>query len=452
MFTQGKQMDLASLALTLKQIGDLLWGWPLILFILASGILMTVAFQAIQFRYFFAAWRYLITPEAAQTSAISPLQAFLNTLSASVGNGALTGMATAIYSGGPGAAFWVFILGFFTMPIRFAEVFAGTKFTVTDPKTGVRGGPMAYISLVPGGRVLVYLYVGICLAFTLICGDAMQANAISKGLVATVPMLNPYAIAISLFLFLLYVLLGGAQRVLRVSDRIVPLKVGLFLLSMIIALTYHYAAIWGALQLMVSYAFTSQALVGGVIGYTIQDAIRFGMARSLNATEVGLGTAGILYGATQSKDPVRSGIMAMATSFISNHIICFSIMLLIVVSGAWESGINGPGMTIAAFSSVYGSAGSWIVTILSMMFGLGVLVAYIFIGRECWLFLVGNRSFGIYNVLFCLFALLGALVDVALVWNSIDLMVAGLVLINLYALLVKLPAIRQAVRTYTPRE
>lgn len=445
-------MNVDSVALFLKQMGDLLWGWPLILFILGSGILMTLMFRGVQFRYFVAAWRYLITPEAAQTSTISPLQAFLNTLSASVGNGALTGMATAIYSGGPGAAFWVFVLGFFTMPIRFAEVFAGTQFTVTDPKMGVRGGPMAYITLVPGGRILAYLYVLTCLVFTLVCGDAMQANAISKGLTTTVPVLHPWLIAGALFIFLLYVVLGGAQRVLKVSDRIVPLKVGLFLIAMLIALLYHYAAIWGALKLMASYALSTQALVGGVIGYTIQDAIRFGMARSLNATEVGLGTAGILYGATQSKDPVRSGIMAMATSFISNHVVCFSIMLLIIASGAWSSGIIGPGMTIAAFSSVYGYAGGWLVTLLSMMFGLGVLVAYIFIGRECWLFLFGQRGLALYSALFCLFALFGALADVALVWNSIDLMVAGLVVINLYALLVKLPVIAQALRAYQPRE
>ena len=445
-------MNVDSVALALKQIGDLLWSWPLILFILGSGVLMTLVLRGVQFRYFISAWRYLITPETAQTGTITPLQAFLNTLSASVGNGALTGMATAIYSGGPGAAFWVFILGFFTMPIRFAEVFAGTQFTISDQKTGVRGGPMAYIGSVPGGRVLASLYVFTCLVFTLICGDAMQANAISKGLTATVPALHPSLIAGALFIFLVYVVLGGAQRVLKVSDRIVPLKVGLFLVAILIALLYHYAAIWGAIQLMVSSAFSSQALMGGVIGHTIQDAIRFGMARSLNATEVGLGTAGILYGATQSKDPIRSGIMAMATSFISNHVVCFSIMLLIIASGAWSSGIIGPGMTIAAFSSVYGYAGGWIVTLLSMMFGLGVLVAYIFIGRECWLFLFGQRGLSFYSALFCLFALVGALIDVALVWNSIDLMVAGLVVMNLYALLVKLPVISRALRAYQPRD
>jgi len=438
---------LDSLALVLKNAGDILWGWPLIGFIIGTGLLLTVALDFVQFRYFFASWRYVFTPEPGSANTITPWQAFLNSLSASVGNGALTGMATAIYSGGPGAAFWVFVLGFFTMSIRFAEVYAGTSISKRDKNNEVFGGPMAYIQSVPGGSWLVYVYVFFCLMLTFFSGNAMQCQAITKGMTNSFAM-NEYLVAALLFSFLAYIMLGGAKRVLQASDVIVPLKVGLFFVSMIIALVFHYDALWAALKLMVQYAFTPQAFTGAVIGYTVQDAIRFGMARSLNATEAGLGTAGILYGGTGTKDPVRSGIMAMATSFMSNHLVCFAIMLLIVASGAWQSGIIGTGMTIAAYQTVYGSWGSIIVTILSAMFGLGVLVTYAYIGRECWRFLTNGAAMRLYMLIYIGMAVVGALADVALIWHSIDVAVAGLVIINLYALLYLLPTMRRAVLAY----
>lgn len=432
---------------SLQHLGDLIWGWPLLGFIIGTGIILTVALDFVQFRYFFASWRAVFAPEQSDGAAITPFQAFLNSLSASVGNGALTGMATAIYSGGPGAAFWVFLLGFFTMSIRFAEVYAGTSRARKGTGGEWYGGPMAYIQDVPGGSVLVMIYVFFCLMLTFFSGNAMQCQAITKGMTATFS-LPDYGVAAILVLFLWYVMAGGAQRVLQASDVIVPLKVALFFIATFGALVYHYDALWGAVVLMVRAAFTPSAIAGGVIGYTVQDALRFGMARSLNATEAGLGTAGILYGGTGSKNPVHSGIMAMATSFMSNHLVCFAIMLLIVASGAWQVDSIGTGMTIAAYQSVYGSWGGIIVTTLSVLFGLGVLVTYAYIGRECWRFLTGNRGLFLYMVLYIAMALLGALADVALVWHSIDIAVAGLVIINLYALLCALPTMRQAVYAY----
>lgn len=431
----------------LATIGSMLWGWPLIIFVLGSGLVMTIACRGVQFRYFTATWRYVFYPEAAGSELISPLQAFLNTLSASIGNGSLTGMATAIYSGGPGAAFWVFVLGFFTMPIRFAEVFAGTSTAFRDRDGIMRGGPLAYIQRTPGGTVLVYVYTIFCLLLTLVGGNAMQCNAVTKGLTSMMP-LNIYIIAGMLFAFIVYVMIGGASRVLRVSDAVVPIKVGLFFISIVIALAFHYDSLLPALKLMLQFAFTPESVGGGVLGFTVQGAMRFSMARALNATEAGLGTAGILYGGTGSNDPMRSGIMAMATSFISNYLVCFMLMWLIVASGAWQSNLNGIGMTIAAYETVFGSLGGWVVTILSAMFGLGVLIAYAYIGRECWAFLTGGRYLTLYSILYCAMALFGSLSEVALIWNSIDIAVAGLVAINLYALLMFLPKIHKAVQNY----
>jgi AGCS family alanine or glycine:cation symporter len=440
-------MFFTTLETLINNINSLLWGWPLIIFIGLTGIVFTCALGFIQFRSFFAAWRYLLFPEKSRGGEISPLQAFLNALSASLGNGSLTGMATAINAGGPGAAFWVFILGFLSMPIRFAEVFCGTSVAVRLADGSVRGGPIAYIQKAPGGAFLAYVYVFCALWLTFASGCAMQCQAITKGLV-NVTGASPYIFAVILFTFLVYVLSGGASRILRVADIIVPLKVLLFFIATSIALALSAGRLWSALETIVGFAFHPEAMKGGLLGYTMQNAIRFGMSRVSNATETGLGTAGILYGATGSTRPVQSGIMSMTTTFISNLLVCFALMVLIVASGAWQTGAQGTDLTIAAYSSVFGVWGGIVVTTLSLMFGLGVLVTYIFIGRECWGFLTHNRYFVFYGALFCLFALFGSLAKVNVVWDLVDISNAGLLSINLYALWLMIPTMRSALLKY----
>lgn len=441
-------MLLERLEVFVNNLNALLWGWPLIGFISLTGIVFTVALGFVQFRSFFTAWRYLLRPEKGHAKAeITPLQAFFNALSASLGNGSLTGMATAIYSGGPGAAFWVFVLGFLSMPIRFAEVFCGTSTAVRLKDGSVRGGPIAYIQQAPGGSFLVYIYVFCVLWLTFASGCAMQCQSITVSLVSVTGW-SPYIFAGLLFAFLVYIMSGGANRILQVADVIVPVKVGVFSLATAVALVYHAGHLWSALQLIIEFAFRPEAVQGGLLGYSVQNAMRFGISRVSNATETGLGTAGILYGATGSDKPVQSGIMSMVTTFISNLLVCFTLMLLIVASGVWNNGLYGAPMTIAAYSTVFGAWGGIVVTTLSLMFGLGVLVTYVFIGRECWAFLTNNRHFWIYSMLYCLFALLGSLVSSSIVWNLVDISNAGLLSINLYALWLMIPQMRRSLAHY----
>lgn len=429
-----------------------LWSWPLIIFIVGTGLIFTVALNFIQFRYFFRSWKYVLMPEkkhAARLNAayISPFEAFINALSASIGNGSLAGMATAIYSGGPGAGFWIFVLGFFSMIVRFAEVFAGTYFIEKTSMGITRGGPMSYLHHVPGKSFLPGFYAFFCLLLTFVSGNAMQCNSISLGLERTLNI-DPRIIAAILFIFLLYVMLGGAQRIIKVSDKIVPIKVLLFFVATFIALAYHYSLIWPALVIIFKSAFTSQAVGGALVGYSIQNAIHYGISNTTNATEAGLGTAALLFGATGSQHPVRSGIMSMASAFISNYLVCFMLMVLFVASGTWQSGLTSTPLTIAAYSSALGNLGGWTVNFLTIAFGMGVLVAYAFIGRECWMFLTNGKYLNVYNILYCIMAVVGSLAQVGLVWQSINIVNAGLVIINLYGLLILLPIIRKNVQQF----
>jgi AGCS family alanine or glycine:cation symporter len=311
----------------------------------------------------------------------------------------------------------------------------------------VRGGPMVYLKQIPGGAALAYGYAIFCLGLALITGNAMQCNSITIGMERLTGM-HPYIIAFALFALLLFIMFGGAMRIIKFSEAIVPIKVGLFFITTIIVLLYNWAAIIPALKLILSYAFTSKAVAGGAVGFAVQQAMRYGVSRSLNATESGLGTAGILYGATRGQDPVSNSIMSMATSFISSHLVCFALMLVLIVTGVWDSGLVSTQLTMAAYESVFGTLGGVVVAFLSITFGLGVLVAYAYIGRECWLYLTGGRFSSAYTAIYCLMALFGSLSRVDLVWNATGIVNAGLVAINLYGLLYLLPKIRAGFKNW----
>ena len=181
----------------------------------------------------------------------------------------------------------------------------------------------------------------------------------------------------------------------------------------------------------------------------MQEAIRFGMSRALNASEAGLGTAAVFFGSTGSKNPVENGILSMVSVFISNYLVCFVLCLLIVMSGVWNiPQLNGIDMTSAAFATAFGGVASWLVTLLSITFGIGVLVAYAYIGRECWHYLTGNRWTTTYNITYCALTFIGALVKVKLVFEAVDIVNGGLLLLNLFAISWLLPQIRTGVLAY----
>jgi alanine or glycine:cation symporter, AGCS family len=422
-------------------------GWPLMIYVVGASIIFTIAFHAVQFRYFFSAWKTTLFPpqhSPLKAGHMTPIQAFINTLSSSIGNGSLAGMATAVYAGGPGAAFWVIIFGFLLMAVRFAEVYTSTLYgTSTTANRSTLGGPMLYLKYVIGGNVLSYCYAIFCLLFGLFTGNAMQANSIRLS-VATTWGVPPLASAIMLLLFVLYVVCGGAPRIIKASDRIVPIKVGVFFVASFVILIFHYASLWQAIILIVSSAFKPLALAGGVIGFTVQQAVSYGLFRSIVATESGLGTAAILFGFTGSDKPMTSGFMGMIGTFVST-LVCFLVALCIVVSGVWNTGLNSTALTIAAYNTVFGSFGGWIVSFLSISFGVGVLVTYAYIVRAAWLFLTNGRFEFMFIFLYSFFCFAGALMTVEIVWDIINIANGGLLLINLFGLLYLLPRIRKDV-------
>jgi alanine or glycine:cation symporter, AGCS family len=428
-------------------IKNWLLGWPLIFYVVSISIACTIALRFVQIRYFWTALKNLFAPaETAQAGDMTPIQAFVNALSASIGNGAIAGVAAAVYTGGPGAVFWVLIFGIFLMAIRFAEVFLSTYFGKESLTRTVLGGPMLYLKKLPFGNGLAYIYAISCFFFGLMGGNAAQSNSISLSLYATWGI-SAYITAFMTAGFCLYILLGGAQRIVRVSDNIVPIKVIVFFVSSFAVLAYNYAYILSGLHLIVISALSPSALAGGAFGFTIQEAMRYGMLRSIFATESGLGTAAILFGFTGSDQPVKDGLMSMISTFVS-ALVCFLVGLCIVVSGAWNSGLDSTALTIASFETLFGQFGGWIVSFLSITFGIGVLVTYAYITRAAWLAVTNGKYLIVFTISYVVATFLGAIMPVQMLWDAIDVVNAIMLIINLAGIAYLLPVIVKGLRAY----
>lgn len=425
----------------LMNINDAIWGLPLIVFIVGVGVTATVRLYFIQFRKFFSSWKLILAKEEGSTGEISPFQAFLKVLSSSLGNGALAGIAVAMHAGGPGAAFWIFVFGFIAMILRFAEVCLATSFSAISTTGRVLGGPFLYLQQLPGGKYLPSIYAVMCLCYGFFSGTAMQCNSIVNALTEVVDV-SPFVIASLLTVFILYTLLGGSKRIIKANSIIVPLKVILFFFFCTGVLLYHWAAIPAALLLIVKAAFNPQAVVGAAAGLSVIRVFSLSVTKVINASEAGLGTAAVIYGSTGSKNPLHDSLTAMLGTFISLNLVCFMVALSIVASGALASGQTGAALTSIAFQSVFGVFGGWIVTLLSILFGIGVFVAYGYVGRQCWFFLTNDRFEHAFTFIFCALSFWGAVSDVPVVWATIDIINAGNLIINLSAILYLLPYIR----------
>ena len=427
----------------IKQLSELVAGWPLMIYVIVISLGYTIALRGIQFRYLFTALKATVCPSKKadqQEGDVSPFHAFINTINSNLGNGIIAGVSTAIYAGGPGAAFWFVVFGFILMSVRFAEVYLSTLYASQATEKTTLGGPMLYLKQVPGGKFLPFIYAFVCVFYGLIGGNIIQANSIATSLAATWGV-APLFSGIALLLFVLYILFGGAQRIIKISVSIVPVKVTVFMLSTMAILLFHYNSLLSALYLIVTSGLGLQAFAGGVIGFSVQHMIAAGMSRSIFSTESGLGSAAILFGSTGNDDAIQNGFMGMMSTFISTCI-GFIVALCIVVSGVWNSGLNSTALTIAAFDTVFGVYGGWIVSFLSISFGFGVMVSYAYVVRSAWLFVTNNRFSHGFMVVYSLCAFAGALATVDLVWYLADIIIAIMLLINLYGLAMLLPKIR----------
>ena len=429
-----------------------IWSFPLLIGIFGICVFMTLQLRFVQFRYFLNSIGMVFAPEvdtksAKKTGELTSFQAFINTLGANIGNGSLGGIPVAICVGGPGAIFWLLVMSTFAVALRYAEVYLGMAFIGKYRFGSAKGGPMLYLSLLPGGMILSYSFAIFCLLYALFAGNVVQCNTVGLALNRTWGI-DPYMTAFFVLAFIAYILIGGSQRIVKYLDMLVPFKVGLFVGSCLVVLMYHYQTIPHAFYLIFEGAFYPQAFIGGTFIYALQKTIGTGFQRGLLIHEAGLGTAAVAFGSTTGEHAVKDSILSMLSVYINTHIVCLMIALSILSSGVWGTGETSSALVISSYETVFGWFGGWIISFLTINFGISVLVSYAYLGRVCWSFLTGGKLMFIFPLAYAAAAFFGTYMNVDLVWSIADLINAGLFIVNMLGIIWFVAVIRKGLKEY----
>lgn len=421
-----------------KAVGDMVWGPPMLILLVGTGVYLTVLLKGLQFRTLVhSLYLALIKRKEEDDSAgdISHFQALMTALAATVGTGNIAGVATAIAAGGPGALFWMWVTGLFGMATKYAEAVLSVKYREVDESGQMRGGPMYYISKGLGWGWLGALFALFTSVAAFGIGNMTQSNSVADVMQTTFG-LPVWVTGVFLMIFTALVILGGIRSIGRVTGVVVPVMIVFYMGGALTVLLTHIAALPGVIQQVFARAFTPTAATGGFAGAAVMMAIRMGVARGVFSNESGLGSAGIAAAAAQTKHPVTQALVSMTQTFIDTLVVCSLTGFAILVTGVWSSGETGAALTAAAFSKgLPGNSGGVIVAIGLILFAYSTVLGWSYYGEKSFTYLFGYRAAVPYRVVFCLFVGVGAMVQLNLVWAVSDVMNGLMAVPNLIGLI-----------------
>jgi AGCS family alanine or glycine:cation symporter len=402
----------------------------LVVILLGVGLFLTVRLRFVQVRRFPEAVRTIVPEQSGSGGALSPFQAFMTALAASIGTGNIAGVATAIVSGGPGALFWIWAYGFVATAIKFSEASLGLKFRVARGDA-VSSGPMYYLKNGLKSPFLASTYALVAAVAALTTTPFTQPNSIAvvfQSQFALPTWVTGIAVAVLTWL----VIIGGVKSIGRAAEKLSPLKVGLYLAGGLIVILAHWANVPGVLARVFREAFSLRAAAGSAVGIGVMQALRFGLARGVYANEAGYGTAAVAYGTARSARPEQQGLNAVMEVFIVSFVTSTISALTILVTGLWEPsavairhGIDAPTSTALvaqAFNTTIPTLGGWVVAFCAFLFGYTTLIGWAFYGEQFFEYLLGVRVTTPYRWIYCLLIPFGAMARVDIVWAWGDLM------------------------------
>ncbi|HEM5626216.1 TPA: sodium:alanine symporter family protein [Streptococcus suis] len=434
-----------------KAINNLVWGPPLLLLLVGTGVYFTLRLGVFQIGKLPTAFRLIFSSDQSGQGDVSSFAALCTALAATVGTGNIVGVATAITTGGPGALFWMWVAAFFGMATKYAEGFLAIKYRTKDANGQAAGGPMHYITLGMGQKwkpLAVFFAVSGVLVALLGMGTFSQVNSIASSMSASFG-LAPQLVSIVTAISIAFFIFGGIEKISDVSTKIVPFMAILYILASLIVLVVHWNELLPMLGLVLKSAFSPAAAVGGFVGATVKEAIQRGIARGVFSNESGLGSAPIAAAAAKSDNPVEQGLISMTGTFIDTIIICTLTGLTILVTGQWSvEGLEGAPLTQAAFATVFGNTGSIALTISLVLFAFTTILGWSYYGERCIEFLFGTKSILPYRLVFVTMVALGGFLKLDLIWTIADIVNGLMALPNLIALLALSPVIIKETRQY----
>lgn len=438
-------------------IDDFVWGPPLLVLLVGTGIYLTIRLGLLQIIRLPKAFK-LIFAEDKGEGDISSFAALATALAATVGTGNIVGVATAIKTGGPGALFWMWIAAFFGMATKYAEGLLAIKFRTLDDQGNVSGGPMYYITNGFKGKwqtiakplAYFFAFAGVLVAWLGI-GTFSQVNSITASLQNSFDW-SPKIVSVILALITAAIIFGGIQSISKVSEKVVPFMAGLYIIAALIVIFANFNQLFPVFEMVFQSAFTGKAAVGGFAGATVMVAMRLGIARGVFSNESGLGSAPIAAAAAKTEEPVEQGLISMTGTFIDTIIICTLTGLAILVTEQWSGSLEGAPMTQAAFSSVFGTFGEIALTLSLVLFAFTTVLGWSYYGERCFEFIFKSTKFlSFYRLVFVIMVALGGYLTLDVVWKIADIVNGLMALPNLIALLVLSPIIIKETKSYFER-
>lgn len=434
------------------QLNDLVWGVPMLVLILGTGMFLMVMLKGMPILRIALGFRLMWRGRAKDASSsghVSPFQALMTGLSATVGTGNIAGVATAIFLGGPGALFWMWCTALVGMATKYSEIVLAVHYRDVDANGECSGGPMYAIKNGLGRSWhwlgFVFAVFGGLAGFGI--GNMVQSNSMAEVIKTTFGVEHWITGAITTAIVAL-VVLGGIKRIAKVASSLVPFMCIGYIVMSVVVLVLYASQLPAAFGLIFAHAFTPVAATGGFAGAAVMMAMQYGVARGIFSNEAGLGTAGIAQAAAATNSPVRSGLIGMIGTFIDTIVICTMTGLVIVCTGVWDSGERGASLSSAAFEFALPGVGSYLLALALIIFTFTTILGWSYYGERCWMYLVGKKAILPFRVLWVLAVFGGAVFQLDFVWLLADTLNALMAIPNLISLLLLSPVVFKLTKDY----
>ena len=425
----------------IERASDILWNSLLLFLLVGTGVFFTIRLRGVQLRRFGEGVHrvfggFTLRGKKADDQGMSSFQALATAIAAQVGTGNITGCATALVSGGPGALFWVWVSAFFGMATIYAEAVLAQRYRTTV-NGKVTGGPAYYIRAAfkgTFGKVLAGVFSVLIILALGFMGNMVQSNSIGDAFHNAFGM-SHLAVGIVVAAIAAFIFLGGVQRIAAVTEKIVPIMAAFYIVGCVVILVMNYKTLPNAFTQIFVLAFNPQAMAGGVAGVTVQQAMRFGVARGLFSNEAGMGSTPHAHALAKVNHPREQGAVAILGVFIDTFVVLTLTGLVLITSGLIPEGLTGTALTQAAFSQAFGGFGPVFIAICMFFFAFSTIIGWYFFGQSNFKSLFGEKALPVYSVIVVVFILVGSTLKVDLVWAMADFFNGLMAVPNLLALL-----------------